>query len=189
MVRFIIRLFGFNLNLKKLSHWAIPEVIFNYIDFYVGLNSRILFIITDIKKTKNVRFSPKTIFKNTCKYTFLLEFEESTLKKIITINKEELFSGTYNSLNSIKEKIIEKFGSPSAVIVFDEFLLQSIIKNFIFRHSKLAFFPRFKTLKMLKNEMYFTILPEFPPYTLIKKKKTTSLVKLLLPILIDKHEF
>ncbi|MFX0104161.1 MAG: hypothetical protein ACFE75_01565, partial [Candidatus Hodarchaeota archaeon] len=41
-VRFIIRLFGFNLNLKKLSHWAIPDLIFDYIDFYLGLNSKIL---------------------------------------------------------------------------------------------------------------------------------------------------
>ncbi|MFX1600927.1 MAG: hypothetical protein ACFFB6_10055 [Promethearchaeota archaeon] len=189
LVRFTIRLFGFNVNLRKLSHWAIPEVIFNYIDFYIGLNSRILLILTDITKTKNVKFSSKIFFKSTYKFSLLLEFEQSTLKKIISINNEELFSGKYNSLNSIKEKIREKFGSPSAVIVLDEFLLQSIIKNFIFRHTKLAFFPRLKTLKMLKNEMYLTIHPEFPPYRLIKKKKTISLIKLVLPILIDKHEF
>ncbi|MFW9882247.1 MAG: hypothetical protein ACFFG0_54995 [Candidatus Thorarchaeota archaeon] len=32
--RFLIRLFRYNINLKKVSHWAIPELIFNYIDFY-----------------------------------------------------------------------------------------------------------------------------------------------------------
>ncbi len=189
LIRFIIRLFGFNLNLKKLSHWAIPDLIFNYIDFYIGLNSRVLFIITDQEKNKNGKTSRNNIFKNSCNNIFLLKFEESTLKNITTIDKEELFSGTYNSIYSIKEKVAEKFGYTSAVIVFDKFLLQNIIKYFIFSHSKFSFFPRFKTLKMLKNEKFFRIHPEFSFYTLIKKRRTTALIKLLLPILIDKHEF
>ena len=124
-----------------------------------------------------------------CKHTFILEFEESTLAKISAINKEELFSNNFDSVYSIKEKITKKYGPLSAVIIVDKFLLKNILKNFIFEHSKFSFFPRFKTLKLLRNERYFTIFPEFPFYKLIKKKKSISLLKLLLPILIDKHEF
>jgi len=189
-IRFILRLFGFNLNLKKLSHWAIPDVIINYIDFYFGLNSKVLFIITDLKRNKKVKNSQERLLKNICEYIILLEFENSTLKIIRRINKEELFLGTYyNSLDSIKEIMSKKFGFLSAIVIFDKFLLQNILKNFVFGHSKSLFFPRLKTLKLLKNKKYLTIYPEFPPYKLMNKKRTISFVKLILPILIDKHEF
>ncbi|NVM38090.1 MAG: hypothetical protein HWN81_21020 [Candidatus Lokiarchaeota archaeon] len=187
--RFLIRLFGFNINLRKLSHWAIPDLIFNYLDFYFGLNSRILFIITDLKDNKKLKISRERLSKNACKHIFLLEFEESTLTKLRAINKEELFSSAYDSIYSIKGKLTEKYGALSAVIIVDKFLLENIIKNFIFDHMKFSFFPRFKTLKLMRNERYLTIFPEFPFYKLIKKKKSLSIMKLLLPILIDKHEF
>jgi hypothetical protein len=190
LVRFIIRLFGFNINLKKLSHWAIPDLIFNYIDFYIGLNSRILFIITDLKRSKREKMPQDNLLKDTCKHIFYLEFEESTLKEVKVFNSEELFPDTYfNSLDSIKKIISEKCGAPSTIIVLDKLLLQKIVENFIFRHSKSLFYPRLKTLKMLKNKKYLTIYPEFPPYKLLNKKGTISLLKLILPILIDKHEF
>ncbi|MFX1420507.1 MAG: hypothetical protein ACFE9N_16515, partial [Promethearchaeota archaeon] len=188
-VRFVMRLFGYNLNLKKISHWAIPELIFNYIDFYFGLNSRIVIMITDIKRNKTGKKSQINNFNSKCDCIFIMEFEESTLKKIIPIKKEEIFSGKVNSLYSLKEKISENYGTPFAVILFDKLLLENFIKNFIFGHSKLSFFPRFKTLRMLKDERLFMISPEFPFFKLIKKKRTMALIKLLLPILIDKHEF
>ena len=189
LVRFTLRLFGFNFNLKKLSHWAIPDLIFNYIDFCVGLNSRILFIITDQEKNKDRKSSPGSIFKDSCKHSFLLEIVNSTLENMMTINKEELFSGSNNSISSIKKKVAEKYGTPTSIIVSDKLLLQNFIKNFIVNHSKLSIFPRFKTLKMLKNEKYLSIYPEFPIYKLIKKKRAITFVKLLLPVLIDKFEF
>ncbi len=189
LIRFLIRLFGLNINLRKLSHWAIPDLIFNYLDFYFGLNSRILLIITDLKDNKNLKISREKLSKNACKQTLLVEIEESTLTKLKAINKKELFSSTYDSLNAIKEKITEKYGTLSAIVAVDKFLLENIFKNYIFEHSKFSFLPRLKTLKLLRNERYFTIFPEFPFYKLIKKKKSLSLLKLLLPILIDKHEF
>jgi len=190
LVRFLIRLIGFNLNLKKISHWAIPEVIFNYIDFYFGLNSKILLIISDLNRAKKIKGSQYNILKNSCVYTILLEFEDSRLENIRVINKEKLFSDiNSNSLSSIRRASKEKYGSPSVIIILDKFLLQSIVKNFIFNHSKFSFIPKFKTLKLLKNEKYFKMYPEFPFYKLIKKKRSISLLKLSLPIIIDKFEF
>jgi len=189
-IRFILRLFGFNLNLKKLSHWAIPDVIINYIDFYFGLNSKVLIIISDHKKNKKIKLPQDSILKNTCEHIFLLEFEESMLIAIRAINIEDLFTDTYyNSLDSIKKIISEKYGFMSTIVVFDKLLLQNIVKNLIFGHSKSLLFSSLKTLKMLKNKKYLTIYPEFPPYKLIKRKGAISLLKLMLPILIDKHEF
>ncbi len=189
MIRFLIRLFGFQLNLRKLSHWTIPDVIFNYIDLHFGLNSRILLIITDLKSDKNVKISREQFSKNACKHAILLEFEESTLRIMRTINKEDLFSDAYGSINSIKKALTEQIGTPSAVIILDKFLLEKIVENYIFNHSKFTFLPHFKTLKLLRSKKYLTIYPEFPSYKFIRKKKPISLLKLLLPILIDKHEF
>ncbi|MFX1363567.1 MAG: hypothetical protein ACFFCE_11155 [Promethearchaeota archaeon] len=189
LIRFLIRILGFNINFRKLSHWAIPEVIFNYLDFYFGLNSRILFIITDVKGAKNLKISRQSISKNACKKMILAEIEASTLTSLEAIGIGEIFSNNSLSLNSISSEIAQKFGKLSAIIIIDKILLENILKNYIFNHSKFSFFPRFKTLSLLKNERYFMMYPEFPFFKLIKKKRSMSLMTILLPILIDKHEF
>ena len=190
LVRFLIRLIGFNLNLKKISHWAIPEVISSYIDFFFGLNSRILLIITDQTGFKKIKVPQDQMIKNTCRHTYLLEFENSTLKTIMAINKDKLFlDRNSNSLSSIRKASLEMFRAFPVIIIIDKILIREIIKNFIFNHSSFSLIPKFKTLKLLKNEKYFMIYPEFPFYKLIKNKKSLSLLKLFLPIMIDKFEF
>ncbi|MFX1597272.1 MAG: hypothetical protein ACFFBK_14535 [Promethearchaeota archaeon] len=150
-IRFLIRLIGFNLNLKKTSHWAIPDLIFNYLDFSFGLNSKVLFLITDQNRYKKGKSSQENFLKNTCVFSFLLEIENSKLKKLRFVNKKSLFSSNNSSLYSIKETIKSNFGSITGIIVFDKFLIQKIVKIFILRRSKLSFLPRFKVLKLLKN--------------------------------------
>ncbi|MFW9821279.1 MAG: hypothetical protein ACFFE5_16880, partial [Candidatus Thorarchaeota archaeon] len=110
LLRFIIRLFGFNLNLKKLSHWAIPELIFNYIDTYLGLNFKILCIITDQEKNKNKRTIHNNLSKGLIEHVFLLSFQESTLTSIKVIDKQEFLTGNNTSFSSIQEKLTEKLG-------------------------------------------------------------------------------
>ena len=58
-VRLLLRIIGFNLNLKKISHWAIPNYFFHLLTFHFGLNSNILLILTDIKKHKNLKFKQR----------------------------------------------------------------------------------------------------------------------------------
>ncbi|MFW9901730.1 MAG: hypothetical protein ACFFDY_10660 [Candidatus Thorarchaeota archaeon] len=190
LVRFLIRLIGFNLNLKKISHWGIPEAIFNYIDFFFGLNSRILLIITDQSRSKKIKGPQDHVIKNTCMHTILLEFEDSTLERIMTINKDKLFlDSNSNSLSSIRKVSIEIFGDTPVIIIIDKMLIREIVNNFVFNHSSFSFIPKFKTLKLLKNEKYFMIYPEFPFYKLMKNKGSLSLLKLIIPIMIDKFEF
>jgi hypothetical protein len=182
--RFLFRLLGFNLNLKKISHWAIPNLVFNYLDFYFGLNSKILFVITDQRQNRKV-----THQKNIFQHSIWIEIEESSIKEIKSITKEVIFPNTNITLDLIRKNVIAKYGSPTAIIIFDKLLLLNILNNHIFGHSKFSIFRIIKTIKMFKNEKLFKFYPEFPFYKFIKKKGAISILKALLPILIDKHEF
>jgi len=190
LLRFLIRLFGFNLNLRKISHWAIPELISSIIRNNLGLNSKILLIISDVSNFKKLNFSNFNYLEKAAIHLFVVEIENSTLVQIYSVKKEDLIiEKEIKSLESIRSKMSVKYGYLSNVIILDKLLLQSLIKNFMFEHSKIAPRSKIKTLKMLKKPRFFYMFPELPPYKLIKKKGTISLIKLLLPIIIDKHEF
>ncbi|MFW9826196.1 MAG: hypothetical protein ACFFEY_01085 [Candidatus Thorarchaeota archaeon] len=189
LVRFFIRILGFNLNLRKLSHWAVPEIIFNYLDFFIGLNSKVLIIIKDTKKDKESKFQDK-ISKTEVKHSILIEIEQSAIKKISIVKLDEIFINSNSvSIDSVKNDLSIKYGFLSTVIVINKLLIQMIIQNFIIRGSKLSIIPQIKILKLLKKKMYLTIYPEFPPYKLLRNKRSRSLLKYILPIMIDKHEF
>lgn len=191
LLRFLTRVFGFNVNLRKLSHWAIPELISSLFDSWFGLNSRILIIFTDHKQTKNLKLKNFNYLKDVSEYTLLFEVENNTLVHINSISKKDLFNNTgqIESLESIRHNLSEKFGFLSNIIIIDRQLVQDFIRHFIFEQSKYTPLSKIKTLKMLKKQKFFYLFPELPPYKLLKKKGTLSFIKLVLPILIDKHEF
>jgi len=190
LLRFFIRLFGFNINLRKISHWAVPEFIFNIIRNNLGLNSKILLIISDISKFKKLNLSNFKYLEKAARYLFVIEIENNTLVQIHLVKKEDLIiEKEIESLESIRLRFSEKYGYLSNIIILDKLLLQSLIKNFMFEHSKIAPRSKIRTLKMFKKQKFFYMFPELPPYKLIKKKGPISLIKLLLPIIIDKHEF
>ena len=190
LVRFILRFFSLNLNLRKLSHWAIPDLVFNCLDTNFGLNSKVLIILTDVDKYKKINFKKMDYLKTTTENAILLEIEESTLINLSPLKKEIIFSdGIYNSLDLIRKKVSEEFGCISSIIILDKSLIKNLMNNFIVEHAKLTLLLKLKTLKMLKKPQYFYIYPELPIYELIKRRGTMSLLKLLLPIVIDKHEF
>ncbi len=177
LIRFLVRLLGININFKKLSHWAIPDMFFSLIDTYFGLNSNILLIIVN----KNRIFT---------KTSLLLEIENSSLIKIIPIdNPEIIVKKKVDSLDSIRNSFLEKFGINPIIVKVDKNLIQMIISVLIFKIYKLKPLSLLKVLKMIKKEEYFQIHPILPPYQLIRKMGTISLLKLCLSILIDKHEF
>jgi hypothetical protein len=185
--RFIVRLLGFNINLKKLSHWAIPEQIFNLFNLYFGLNYRLLLIFTSVTKTS----IKKTDYLNYAfKSAILLEVENKKLVSIKSISKNELIlEDIINKLDTIHAKTSSKYGYISAVMNIDKSLLRRIIGSFGIKLSKYRPFSKSKAYKMLRKEQYFNIYPELPPYKLIKDKGMVSLLKIILPIIIDKHEF
>ncbi len=176
LIRFLVRLLGININLRKLSHWTIPDMFFNLMDTYFGLNSNILLIIVN----KNRIFT---------KSSLLLEIENSSLKKIILIDNSEIIKKKIGSLDSIRNSFLEKFGTNPIIVKVDKALIQIIISVLIFKFYKIKPLSFLKVLKMIKKEEYFQVHPKLPPYQLIRKMGTISLLKLCLSMIIDKHEF
>jgi len=182
LIRFLIRLLGIDLNLKKLSHWAIPDYIFGLFDTFVGLNAKILLIITSKKKNSDIN--------NQTPITILLEIEKGSLIKVKNITEKELLSGIdQESLDSIRFAYSEKFGFISNILILDKSLIKAILNTFIFKFNKISLFSILKVLKMLKKPQIFQIYPEIPPYSLLKRKNSFFFLKDLLKIVIDKHNF
>ena len=182
LIRFLIRLIGIDLNLKKLSHWAIPDYIFGLFDTFIGLNAKILLIVTSNNKN-NDKANPTPI-------TMLLEIEKGSLKKIKKITEKELLSGiNQESLDSIRFAYSEKFGFVTNILILNKNLIKTILNTFIFELHKISLFSILKILKMLKKPQNFQIYPEIPPYSLLKKKNSFFFMKDLLKIFIDKHNF
>jgi hypothetical protein len=190
LIRFLLRLLGLNLNLKKFSHWALPEFISALLSSHFGLNSKIILIFTNVAKHKNLRLNSTEYIGKVAKQIFLLEIENRTITNIEKVKKEKLtITEKTDSLESIRSKMSEEFGFISNIIILDKLLLQNFIKILVFEHSKFAPLRKIKMLKMFKDQRYFYIFPELPLYKLLQKKRPISFLKLILPILIDKHEF
>jgi len=181
LFRFLIRLFGININLKKLSHWAIPDFLFDLTATYIGLNATILLVLTD--KTKDNS-------KQTSNDLILFRVENGTIKKLDYINNQELITKiNQQSLESVRLVISEQLGFVSHVLMVDKHLIKKLLKIFLFDFHKISIFSLLKVIKLLKNPRYFQLYPEIPPYLLLKKKKSISFLKDILSIFIDKHDF
>ncbi|MFX1445004.1 MAG: hypothetical protein ACFFHV_16450 [Promethearchaeota archaeon] len=186
-LRFMIRLFRFNLNLKKISHWAIPQLVFNSIYSNFGLNSKILILVTSIVKQN---FNKVEYIKNALSFALLFEIQNRELVSITPISKQELFlEHKINTLDVIRSTVSETYGFVSAVINIDKFLISEIIGNFSSNLAKFKLFSKFKIFKLFKKEYYFNIYPEIPEFKIIKEKGMNSFFKMIIPVLIDKHEF
>jgi len=181
LLRFLIRLLGINLNLKKLSHWAIPDFLFDMGATYIGLNANLLLVLTDKSKNKSKQTSAEFI---------LLRIENGSIKKLDHINNQEITTKVkQQSLESVRLILSEKFGFISNVLMVDKHLIKTILNAFLIDFHKISIFTLLKVIKLLKNPRYFQLYPEIPPYALLKKKRSIFFLKDLLSIVIDKHEF
>ncbi len=182
LTRFLIRLIGIDLNLKKLSHWAIPEYLFGLFDTFVGLNARILLIITSKKKKNDIN--------SQAPITLLLEIGNGTLTKVKNVTEKELLSGIdQKSLDAIRFAYSERYGFITNIIILNKNLIKTILNTYIFKFHKISLFSVLKVLKMLKKPQMFYIYPEIPPYSLLRKKNSFFFMKDLLKIAIDMHNF
>ena len=179
LLRFLIRLLGVNFNLKKLSHWAIPDFIFDLSDTYLGLIADLLLILTD-----------KTNLKQASTEIFLVRIENSTIKQFDYINKTELNNKvSQQSLESVKVELSKQFGFISHVLMMDKNLIKTILNVFLIDFHKISIISFLKVIKQLKNPRYFQVYPEIPPFISLKKRSSISILKDLLSIFIDKHDF
>ena len=189
--RFLVRLFGKNLNLKKISHWAIPELIFNKFKTYIGLYSKILVIITDIRNFKKIRSKNKSsnIKKKPLNSVLLIEIESNEIKKVISIKDEYLAFTKIRDLSKIRTTASKKFGYISAIIKVDKLLLEELFRNFSSQLFNFRPFSKLKIFRLIEYNVLFDVYPKFPLVKAIKSLKPKALLKSILPILIDKHEF
>ena len=189
-IRLLLRLIGINLNLKKISHWAIPDIISNTFVSYFGLNNKILVILTDINKTIYVEPTSIDYLKFAYNNSLLIETENMSIINLKSLEKSEIISENEdNSLESIRLKTSSQYGYITSVINIDKSLINKIIDNYIFKLAKFNPLAKMKAFKALKKAHLFNMYPEMPPFNLIKDKGIISLFKMLLPIFIDKHEF
>ncbi|MGB5909932.1 MAG: hypothetical protein WBH31_01925, partial [Promethearchaeia archaeon] len=124
------------------------------------------------------------------KRSLLLEIENSSLREINPIdNPKIILKKKIESLDSIRNSFLEKFGINPIIVKIDKNLIQMILSVLIFKFYKIKPLTFLKVLKMIKKEEYFQIYPRLPSYQLIRKKGSISLLKLCLSMIIDKHEF
>ena len=190
LLRFLLRILGFNLNLRKLSHWAIPDFFSNVVGKNFGLKFKLILILTNERHFKNLKISQSDYLEKTIQSILLIEVENKSITKISSLKKEEIIiNDASNSLKSMWLKSSKKNGFISSIIILDIYLIESLVRNFLFDHYRFGLFSKLKILKMIKNKKYFSMFPELPIYKMIQTKGVFSLLKLLLPIFIDKHEF
>jgi len=175
LIRYLLRLIGFNINLRKLSHWNLPEYIFNLFNSNIGLNSQILLLLTN-NRNKN--------FQN----ALMLQFLNGSLVKISNVNKTEVFNNSFE-IKEIHSSLFETMDYIDFIIKVDVDLIKEILEKYILNIYKVSVFKLYNVLKMAKNPKYLEVYPSSPAFELFKSKSSLSLLKLLLPIIIDKHEF
>ena len=179
LLRFLIRLLGINLNLKKLSHWAIPDFLFDLCATYIGLNANLLIILTEQRN--------KTPNSNNL---MIVRIENGAINKLEHITDKNFLSKVnQESLESIRLSVSEKFGFITTIFRIDKFLIKAVSRAFLINFHKTSLFSILKVVKLLKKPQYFQVFPEIPPYALIKNRRSFSLLKDVLSIAIDKHEF
>ena len=182
-----------------MSHWAIPEIIVSSLESYLGLNSKVLVILTDIKniklhvakelRSKDKSENPSYLFE-TFKGATIFKSENSRITSLIQVDKSEIFGDENDfSLDLIRSRISRKFGYISAVISIDMLLVKQMFDNYFLNLSKFNPRSKIKTFKMFKKPYYFNIYPEIPIFKLINNQGIYSLFRTSLPIFIDKHEF
>jgi len=185
--RLKVRLTGINLNLKKVSHWAIPELISSTVDSNIGLKSKVLILITDGARFKKFNLERSNSVNRAIRYAFLVSLENRRITEFLPLNRDDLSSNIkIHNLESIKSYISEKNGYVSYVIAMDKRFLEEFFKSNIYKYKP---FSKSKAFKMLKSNSFFYVFPEPPLYKLLKIKGVSSFIKLFLPVMIDKHEF
>lgn len=175
LIRYFIRLIGLNINMRKLSHWNLPECIFNLFNSNIGLDSKILILLTNNRN-------------NNIKNAIVLQFLNGSLMKISYVNKTDVI-GKNLDIKEIYSDLIENEKNIDFIFKFDIDLIKEIIEKCIIKISKISIFKLYRVLKIARKPEYFEVYPNLPIYELFKSKSSFSLLKLLLPIIVDKHEF
>jgi hypothetical protein len=190
IIRFLLRLISFNYNLKKVSHWEIPNFLFTSWKRNFGLKEHLLILVTDIKNTEKSKLK-KNGLKASLLGAFSVKVENASIVKIKSVKKDfvkNIIKDNKN-LQNIYSNFIEAEHSFSAILKLDQTILRGFLNTFVFNLPNMNLFSKMITIKKIKNKDYFDIFPNKPLIKMLREKGTFTLIKTLLPIFIDKHEF
>jgi len=178
LVRFLLRIFGFNINIKKLSHWNLPDFFFNLLFSSLGFNSNILTIIAEKKKKANI-----------LKHAMMLKFEDGALTSLTPLKSSDLKDFNLDDPRTFRiNRFKEKYELLTIVIINSE-LLKYFISFILGVNKRFLILRLLKLFKLLKNDKNLLIYPKNIVLELIKKKRSIILLKYLLDISMDKFEF
>ncbi|MGV9205525.1 MAG: hypothetical protein ACOC44_16055 [Promethearchaeia archaeon] len=189
-LRFLLRLMGINLNLRKISHWSLPQLLSNSFDSFIGLNSKMIILLMDVINSGVIDRVEQDFYKVDVDSLLFLEFKQRRLTDFQLLNKDQILSELSEyTLKGLRNQLSSEFGFITAVIKIDLKVLKNFVAQLGFKFSKFKPLSKMRTIKKIKKEKYFQVYPEIPPYQLLKKKGFISLMKATLSLLIDKHEF
>lgn len=181
-VKFFSRIIGFNINLRKLSYWAIPELIANVSSSLMGLKNRLVVIVTDVKSSQRENESIQDLLNASYSSGYLIETLNGKLSSAQKLDKSDVLLDGINTLGDVRNRLSSKYGFIAYVIKIDKMLIGAVINNFILNLTRFNPFAKLFTLRKLRNKRYLNYYPKLSIYQKVKLRKT-------LPLLIDKHEF
>ncbi|MEJ2296105.1 MAG: hypothetical protein P8Y23_15220, partial [Candidatus Lokiarchaeota archaeon] len=138
LIRYLIRIIGFNFNLKHISYWAIPDFIYYFADTYLGLNYKMLFLLTDHDEPKRL---------------ISLTFQNGVPIEISVFNDES--EKEIKSLSSLWTNLTRKYGFHAILLKIDIELVRKFIDTFLFNFNKIGLFSLLSIMKMIKKSKYF----------------------------------
>lgn len=185
LFRFLTRLLGFNLNLRKLSYWYIPHAFTNILVEATGGKGAILCLY---RAEANV-------------LGFLITIENATITRMEPINADLLASIRDRVLDSnhvpenttkIFHLACQTYSNISNVLLFnDKFfdvLFCKLPTSFLYIRP-LKVFAASSALKQLTDSRNFYIYPETVEYHYLRKLSGFKLLGWISRLFFDRHEF
>jgi hypothetical protein len=171
------KVIGLDLNFKKISHWNISEFLINLLISNFGLNSQIIVNLTNDQKNRNLSPTSKSLH---------LLFNNGSLAKLSAIDIQQ---ADLINIDTIRTKFIDTGTYTPFFIFIDESLIKLFVDLFIIKFPKIGILKIMRLFKELQDPLKFRVYPPVPALDVLSKKSKYSLLKQVLAVFIDKHEF
>ena len=197
-VRFIAYILGYHLNLQKLSHWAIPDIMASLFNKVFGLSGQMIIICGDsLKGLKNSQ-------PNDDIYVMLFNYHNGMYTKAASLKSAEIYASNelnysfplgeneeQQELEKIRLSLSEKYGYIHSVIWISINLIRSLLKSIgLDLHSHgIGLKNLTQSIALIQDPSDFAMSPSNPVYSFLKKQKPAAILKKIAPIITDLNEF
>jgi hypothetical protein len=197
-VRFLVYMLGYHLNLQKLSHWAIPDIMASLFNKVFGLSGQMILICGDSLKALKNSQSIDDI------YVMLFKYDNGMFTKAASLKSADIYASndinySFNlgeseeqqELEKIRLSLTEKYGYIHSVIWISINLIRSLLKSMgLDLHSQgIGLKNLTQSIALIQDSSDFTMSPSNPVYLFLKKQKPATILKKIAPIITDLNEF